>query len=235
MTDPALPTCAVRREVWRGELYWLEPLAAPEADPMTATAAAFQASELAHARAMLPLSQEPCLSELLVWRPARRWSLRRWRRLHPPQLNTRPKPALPLSPSPRTASLDLPEHPSEAAVPPFRDRSTSAPDEVGARAPGARGVVRHPCVVVQDDVFNRSRLRSVVVCGLTSNLHRATEPGNVLLAAGEGGLPKASVVLVSQIDAVDRARLTTRIGALSDDRIEEILNGLRFQQRSFQR
>ena len=91
----------------------------------------------------------------------------------------------------------------------------------------------HPHVVVQDDVFNHSRITTVVVCALTSNLHRANEPGNVLLEVGEGNLPKQSVVVVSQISSVDKARLGERIGSLSDTRVEQILAGLRFQQVSF--
>ncbi len=91
----------------------------------------------------------------------------------------------------------------------------------------------HPHVVVQDDVFNHSRITTVVVCALTSNLHRANEPGNVLLEVGEGNLPKQSVVVVSQISSVDKARLGERIGSLSDARVEQILAGLRFQQASF--
>ena len=91
----------------------------------------------------------------------------------------------------------------------------------------------HPHVVVQDDVFNHSRLKTVVVCALTSNLRRANWPGNVLLEAGEGGLPKRSVVVVSQVSSVEKARLGERIGSLSDARVEEILAGLRFQQRAF--
>lgn len=98
-----------------------------------------------------------------------------------------------------------------------------------------RGPYAHPHVVVQDDVFNRSRVTSVVVCALTTNLERANEPGNVLLDEGEGGLPRRSVVVVSQIDAVDKAMLGARIGALSEARVEQILDGLRFQQRSFGR
>jgi len=88
-------------------------------------------------------------------------------------------------------------------------------------------------VVVQDDVFNHSRISTVVVCALTSNLERANEPGNVLLEAGEGDLPQRSVVVVSQITSIDKARLGQRIGALSDARVEQILAGLSFQQRSF--
>jgi mRNA interferase MazF len=91
----------------------------------------------------------------------------------------------------------------------------------------------HPHVVVQDDVFNHSRVTTVIVCALTSNLDRAKEPGNVLLEAGEGNLAKQSVVVVSQVSSVDKARLGERIGSLSEARVEQILAGLRFQQVSF--
>jgi mRNA interferase MazF len=91
----------------------------------------------------------------------------------------------------------------------------------------------HPHVVVQDDLFNHSRISTVVVCALSSNINRASEPGNVLLEPGEGGLPRQSVVVVSQISSLYKARLGERIGALSVDRIEQILSGLRFQQISF--
>ena len=88
----------------------------------------------------------------------------------------------------------------------------------------------HPHVVVQDDVFNRSRITTVIVCALTTNLHKAGEPGNVLLEPGEGALPQQSVVVVSQIASVAKAALGARIGALSEARVEQILDGLRFQQ-----
>lgn len=91
----------------------------------------------------------------------------------------------------------------------------------------------HPHVVVQEDVFNRSRIATVIVCALTTNLGKASEPGNLLLEPGEGNLPKQSVVVVSQISSVDRARLGERIGALTQERVEQILDGLRFQQASF--
>lgn len=103
------------------------------------------------------------------------------------------------------------------------------PDD--SRVPAAS--YSHPHVVVQDDVFNHSRIGTVVVCALTSNLHRANEPGNVLLDAGEGDLPERSVVVVSQISSVEKSRLGQRIGSLSAERVEQILAGLRFQQESF--
>lgn len=103
------------------------------------------------------------------------------------------------------------------------------PDDTRGPAPS----YSHPHVVVQDDVFNHSRITTVIVCALTTNLHRASEPGNVLLEDGEGGLPARSVVVVSQISSVDKARLGERLGSLSEARVEQILDGLRFQQRAF--
>jgi mRNA interferase MazF len=91
----------------------------------------------------------------------------------------------------------------------------------------------HPHVVVQDDVFNHSRVATVIVCALTSNLQRAHEPGNILLDPGEGNLPEQSVVVVSRVDSIDKARLGERIGSLSNPRVDQILAGLRFQQASF--
>ena len=106
-----------------------------------------------------------------------------------------------------------------------------APDASRGSIPGAP----HPHVIVQDDVFNRSRISTVVVCALTSNLHRATEPGNVLLEPGEGKLEKQSVVVVSQVSSVYKTRLGEHIGTLSAERIRQILAGMRFLQASFHR
>ena len=85
---------------------------------------------------------------------------------------------------------------------------------------------RHPHVVVQNDVFNQSRINTVVVCALTSNVKRAEAPGNVLLKVGEGGLTKASVVVVSQLFTVDKDQLEEQIGRLSAKRVSEILRGI---------
>jgi mRNA interferase MazF len=91
----------------------------------------------------------------------------------------------------------------------------------------------HPHVVVQDDAFNHSRITTVVVCALTTNLHKASEPGNVLLDPDEGALPAQSVVVVSQIQSIDKAQLGDRIGTLSAARVDQIVAGLKFQQVSY--
>jgi mRNA interferase MazF len=103
------------------------------------------------------------------------------------------------------------------------------PDPSRGSVPG----VAHPHVVVQDDVFNHSRIGTVVVCALSSNPARAGEPGNVALEAGEAGLAKRSVVVVSQVSSLYKARLGEHIGVLSPQRVAQILAGMRFLQASF--
>ncbi|MHC1782288.1 MAG: type II toxin-antitoxin system PemK/MazF family toxin [Anaerolineaceae bacterium] len=90
----------------------------------------------------------------------------------------------------------------------------------------------HPCVVIQEDVFNHSRVNTVVVCALTSNLRQAKGPGNVRLEAGEGNLSKSSVAEVSKVSSVEKDRMGECIGKLSPERVEQILAGMRFLQRS---
>jgi mRNA interferase MazF len=93
--------------------------------------------------------------------------------------------------------------------------------------------VPHPYVVIQEDVLNHSRISTVVACTLTSNLKRINLPGNVLLEAGEANLPRQSVVEVAKVVTVDKTQLRDHIGTLSRQRIDQILAGMRFIQKSF--
>jgi mRNA interferase MazF len=81
-------------------------------------------------------------------------------------------------------------------------------------------------VVVQGDAFNASRLATVVVVPLTSNVRWADAPGNVLLSRRQTGLPKDSVANVSQIVAIDRGILSERLGRVSRAQLRLILEGL---------
>ena len=92
---------------------------------------------------------------------------------------------------------------------------------------GSEPGYRHPHIVVQNDLLNQSRIRTVIVCQLTSNLKRAESPGNVLLAKKETNLSKDSVANVTQILTVDKTRLEDYVGTLSPRRVREILNGIR--------
>jgi mRNA interferase MazF len=92
---------------------------------------------------------------------------------------------------------------------------------------GSEPGYRHPHVVVQNNLFNRSKIRTVLVCPLTSNLKRADAPGNVLLKKGEAHLPRQSVVNVSQVLAVDKDELAEYIGTITPQRLREVLNGIK--------
>jgi mRNA interferase MazF len=91
---------------------------------------------------------------------------------------------------------------------------------------GSAPADRHPCVVVQSDVFNRSLIATTVVCLITSNVERAGAPGNVALRKGEANLPKPSVVNVSQILTVNKSELIELVGRVSSSSIDAIGNGL---------
>jgi mRNA interferase MazF len=92
---------------------------------------------------------------------------------------------------------------------------------------GSEPGYRHPHVVIQNNLFNRSRINTVVVCTLTSNLKRANAPGNVTLTRGEANLSKKSVVNISQLFTVNKRDLSEKIGTLSKDRMSLILRGIR--------
>lgn len=95
------------------------------------------------------------------------------------------------------------------------------PDPVGS-GPG----FRRPVVVVQGDALNASRLATVVVVPLTSNLRWASAPGNVSLEARRTGLPKDSVANVSQIVAIDRSVLSEHVGRVARRELSLILSGI---------
>ncbi len=93
-------------------------------------------------------------------------------------------------------------------------------------AVGSAPAERHPCVIVHNDIFNRSAIQTSIVCLITSNLSRAKAPGNVLLKKGEANLPKASVLNVSQILTVDKAELVEYCGKLSGAATGAVRDGL---------
>jgi mRNA interferase MazF len=86
---------------------------------------------------------------------------------------------------------------------------------------------RRPVVVVQSNPFNQSRIATVIVAIVTSNLALADAPGNVRVGKSESGLAKPSVVNVSQIITLDRALLTQRVRGLPADTMRQIDEGLR--------
>jgi mRNA interferase MazF len=99
-----------------------------------------------------------------------------------------------------------------------------------ANLPGPAGSgpgYRRPVVIVQANPFNASRLQTVVAAIITSNVRLKELPGNVVLGRRESGLPKQSVVNVTQIVTVDRSFLVKRIRGLPAKLMAEVDAGLR--------
>ncbi len=86
---------------------------------------------------------------------------------------------------------------------------------------------KRPLLIVQSDDFNRSKIRTVIAVVITSNLRLCTAPGNVLLPRKISGLPKKSVVNVSQLITVDKSFLAKKVKDLPLDMLQEIEAGIR--------
>jgi len=96
-------------------------------------------------------------------------------------------------------------------------------DEPSGSEPG----FRRPILVIQADAFNRSRLRTVLGVVLTSNTRLLDAPGNVLLPARSAGLPRDSVVNVTQLVTLDEDYLTTRSGQIPTRLMARVDAGLK--------
>jgi len=81
-------------------------------------------------------------------------------------------------------------------------------------------------LVVQADAFNESRIGTVVVVSITSNLRLAEAPGNMRLAPRDSSLPRESVVDISQVVTLDRRFLTERVSRISEKLMEGVNAGL---------
>ncbi len=95
--------------------------------------------------------------------------------------------------------------------------------EPGGSSPG----YRRPVLIVQSDTFTRSSIKTVLCAAVTSNLSLAAAPGNVRVAARTSGLPKPSVVNVSQVAAIDRTFLWEHVKTLNAQTMSDVDEGLR--------
>jgi len=86
---------------------------------------------------------------------------------------------------------------------------------------------RRPVLIVQADAFNRSRISTAVAAVISSNLRLSDAPGNVFLSRRQSGLPKDSVVNISQLVTLDRQYLSCKAGNLSARHMTAVDDGLR--------
>ena len=96
---------------------------------------------------------------------------------------------------------------------------------------GSEPGYHRPIVVISSNDFNQSKIKTVIVAIITSNLRLADAPGNIILSKKSTGLDRDSVLNISQLITLDKSFLTKRIGKLSntqlnflDDSIKLVLN-----------
>ena len=92
---------------------------------------------------------------------------------------------------------------------------------------GSEPGYRRPVLIVQSNVFNRSRISTVIIAAISSNLALESAPGNVRLSRSDSKLAKASVVNVSQISSADRARLVGKVSTLAPSQMSKVEAGLK--------
>lgn len=92
---------------------------------------------------------------------------------------------------------------------------------------GSEPGFRRPVLIIQADAFNRSRLQTALVAVLTSNLRLRDAPGNVLVPRKASGLPKQSVLNVTQVLTLDRGFLVEKAGRVPPKLMAQIDAGLK--------
>jgi mRNA interferase MazF len=92
---------------------------------------------------------------------------------------------------------------------------------------GSEPGFRRPVLIIQSDSFNKSQLNTVVVIPLTTNLLLENAPGNLLIEKDESKLSKDSVIVVSQIYAIDRHRLLEYVSTISKNILSDVEYGIK--------
>ncbi len=95
------------------------------------------------------------------------------------------------------------------------------------RPAGSGPGYKRPVLIVQSNPFNASRISTVVVVTITSNLALAEAPGNLRIAKSDSGLPQPSVVNVSQLITLDRSILTGKVKTLPGAAMDKVDSGLK--------
>ena len=83
-----------------------------------------------------------------------------------------------------------------------------------------------PVLIVQDDTFNRSGIRTIVILPLTTNMRLLDTPGNVLIRKKESKLINDSVIIAAQLYAIDRGRLKEKIAKAPKETMQQVETGI---------
>ena len=84
-----------------------------------------------------------------------------------------------------------------------------------------------PVLIVQDDGFNESKIKTIVVLPLTTNVRLSDAPGNVFIRKRESKLAGDSVIMVAQLYALDRGRFKEKISKATKEIMEQVEIGMK--------
>jgi len=91
---------------------------------------------------------------------------------------------------------------------------------VGSEQGGMR-----PVLIVQNDLGNRYS-PTVIAAAITSQTEKADLPTHIAVPAKDCGLSKNSIVLLEQVRTIDKKRLRSKMGRLSDEAMAQINTAL---------
>ena len=92
---------------------------------------------------------------------------------------------------------------------------------------GSEPGFRRPVLIVQNDGFTKSSLSTVIVVPITSNVALAEAPGNVFLSIKQSGLPRDSVINISQLTVLDKSRFEEKVKKLKPELLRSVETGLK--------
>jgi mRNA interferase MazF len=91
------------------------------------------------------------------------------------------------------------------------------PDPIGS-SPG----FRRPVLIIQSDIFNQTKIKTIIAASITTNVDLASMLGNVSLNRKSSGLPKDSVINVTQLLTIDKSLLLEYVGTLSARKMQQV-------------
>lgn len=92
---------------------------------------------------------------------------------------------------------------------------------------GSEPGFQRPVLIVQNNAFNESKINTIIVVPLTTNLHLATAPGNSILKKEDTNLSKDSIVNVSQIVTIDRERFIKKVSEIKNKNMKKVEEGMK--------
>jgi mRNA interferase MazF len=93
---------------------------------------------------------------------------------------------------------------------------------------GSEPGYRRPVIIIQNDFFNASKIKTTIAAPLSTNLLLADVPGNIFVSKRDSKLTKDSVILISQVGVIDKERLLEKVSKINNDIMGKIENSVLF-------